>query len=124
MAPIQLPKPSELTSREKEQAMAGYTMMFASFFIGLPIPFVGILASYVYYYANKKTSNFVAFHSFQSFLTQVPISLMNTGLIVWLVIAFIKKDFHSGFITYAIVVGSLNFMYFIFSLIGAVMGTK
>jgi len=123
MAVIKLPQPHEITEREREQAMAGYTMMFAGTVLGLPIPFISLLASYVYYYANKKTSNFVAFHSFQSLITQIPISIMNAIAVIWLVWSLFNQ-FQSSFFTFLIITGILNLLYFIFSLIGAIKGWK
>ena len=78
---IRLPQPEEIAEREKEDAMAAYLMMFASLAIGLPIPLVNLIASFIYFFVNRKSSPFVAFHSLQALLTHVPVVLLNAGLV-------------------------------------------
>ena len=78
-API--PQAEEVTKQEREDAFGSYVMMFASFYI--PIPLVEIPAAGIYYQYFKRKSRFVAFHSLQSFLLQIPVSLVSFGVAVW-----------------------------------------
>ena len=75
--PIALPQPSEVTKREKEDAMAAYLMNFAAWGAGLPLPSLNLIASAIYYLINRKKSRFVAFHCFQAFSSQLPTTLIN-----------------------------------------------
>jgi uncharacterized membrane protein len=78
-API--PQSEQVTKQEREDAFGSYIMMFASFYI--PIPLVEIPAAGIYYQYYKRKSRFVAFHALQSFLLQIPISLVSFGVVVW-----------------------------------------
>ena len=82
---LHLPQPSEITEREKDDAMGAYLMMFASLAIGLPIPLLNLIASVIYFLVNKKTSAFVAFHALQALLSHIPIVLLNAGLVAWII---------------------------------------
>ena len=122
-----LPKPSELTEREKEDAMGGYLMMFASIAAGLPLPIVNLIASVVYYYMNRKKSRFIHFHALQSLLTQIPISLGNAILVFSSINLFIVQEVNSvpdGFIVLASTVALINLLYFIFSIVAAIRARK
>jgi len=68
---IRLPQPDELSEREKDDAMGAYLMMFATWVVGLPLPVLNLIAAVIYFYVNKKSSRFVAFHALQSLLSQV-----------------------------------------------------
>ena len=73
-----LPQPEDMETREKEDAMGAYLMMFASIGAGLPLPIINLIASIIYFILNKSKSRFVKFHSHQSLLSQIPTSLMNS----------------------------------------------
>ena len=62
---IKIPQPDQITQSEKDSAMGAYMMMFVTWAIGLPLPFLNIIAAIIYHFMNKKESRFVAFHSFQ-----------------------------------------------------------
>ena len=85
-AEIILPQPDEIEQRERERALASYFMMFISATVGMPLPFINLIASWVYYSYTKKTSRFVKFHSLQSLISQLPVTLLNTSLVVWMVV--------------------------------------
>ena len=125
MAEIKVPQPGDITEREREDAMGAYLMMFAAVGVGAPLPLVSMIASIIYFYINKKSSDFVAFHSFQSLITQIPITIINASAVVWLVMLF-KRDFSGpgDFFNFLIFVGIMNLFYFIFSIVGAVLARK
>ena len=92
-APIRLPQPDEITEREKEDAMGAYFMMFAGLGLGFPLPFINLIASVVYFTIHRKASRFVAFHSLQSLLEQIPVTVCNAALVGWL-LAILFTDLH------------------------------
>jgi len=85
---IVLPQPDEIPEKDKMDASGAYVMMFASSY--LPLPLVNLLAAFIYHMACRKRSRFVAFHTYQSFISQIPASISLWGLIVWLVYILIK----------------------------------
>jgi uncharacterized membrane protein len=121
-----LPQPSEIPIREREDAMGSYLMMFAAVAIGLPLPVINLIAAVVYYYINKKKSKFIHFHSLQSLLAQIPTTLINWGLVIWIIRIwfFDAGDFNDYFYAYAIFAAVANIMYFVFSLIAAFRAYK
>ncbi|MDQ3191216.1 MAG: DUF4870 domain-containing protein [Bacteroidota bacterium] len=121
-----LPQPQELTVRECEDAMGAYLMMFASIGAGLPLPIINLIAAVVYYYINKSNSRFVRFHSLQSLLSQIPLTLLNAVAVFWTVrILFYNSfTFSDNYIGYILMLVLANLIYFIFSIIGAVKARK
>ncbi len=120
-----IPQPEEISEREREDAMGAYLMMFASLGLGLPLPFVNILAAVVYYYVNRSKGRFVRFHALQSMHSQIVISLINSALITWgfLILADLSSPgkYFTGLLLAA---GVFNLVYFIFSIVGAVYARK
>ena len=122
-----LPKPSELTEREKEDAMGGYLMMFASIAAGLPLPVVNLIASVIYYYMNRGKSRFIHFHALQSLITQIPITIANATLVFLTINTFIVQKMDTAsreFFIFAGVVALINLLYFIFSIVAAIKARK
>lgn len=117
---IKIPQPDEITQREKDDAMGAYLMMFAAWAVGLPLPTINLIAAFIYHFVNRKKSRFVAFHSLQSILTQVAVTILNISIISWGVRNFINHDdcfSHPFIIYYLYFVVFCNLTYTIFSFI-------
>ena len=123
---IALPQPADLTIREKEDAMGAYLMMFAAWGAGLPLPLVGLIASIIYFYVNKKSSRFTAFHALQALLTHLPISILNAAAVIWGVLLFVVPGWHVNrwYGAFAIFCGVWNVLYMIFSIGACVQAHK
>lgn len=124
---IVLPQPDEIDIRQREDAMGAYLMMFAAWGAGLPLPFLSLIASVIYYYINKKKSKFVRFHALQSLLSQVPVSFLNAAGIIWLVTILLERRMFrewENFVTYIIFVALMNLVYLVFSIVGAVKARR
>jgi uncharacterized Tic20 family protein len=120
-----LPQPDEIPTREKEDAMGAYFMMFAALAAGLPLPVINLIAALIYYYVNRRKSPFVHFHSLQSLISQLPTSILNIIAVFWTVRIFITEgDFTRNFFGYLIMVGIANLIYIAFSIVGAVYARK
>lgn len=122
---LDMPQPDEINVKEKEDAMGSYLMMFAALGAGLPLPFINVLASIIYYYLHRKRSPFVRFHLIQSLYSQVPLSLLNGVIVAWAIRNFLFNDgFSSLFFGLAIAVFVFNIIYLIFSIIAAISARK
>ena len=122
---LTLPQPDEISSTEKDDAMGAYLMMFAAWAIGLPLPILNLIAAVIYFYVNKKTSRFVAFHALQSLISQIPVTLLNVALIVWLFrILITGLPFTSGFYVLLGIMACSNILYVIFSIAALVRAKK
>jgi uncharacterized membrane protein len=116
-----LPQPDEIETRVREDAMGAYFMMFATAALGLPMPILNLVAAIIYYYVNRQKGKFVQFHTLQSLYSQIPVTLLNTGLVVWTIVNFVKDFSFTGlFWGYLVMTGVADLVYLIFSIVGAV----
>ena len=116
-----LPQPEEIEIREREDAMGAYLMMFAAIGAGLPFPFLNLLAAVIYYYINRGKGRFVHFHLVQSLYSQIPVTLLNSVAVVWVVSTLIGGgEFGSMLTGYLVMVVIANIAYFIFSIVAAI----
>jgi uncharacterized Tic20 family protein len=123
---VVLPRPDEITEKARDDAMGAYLMMFAAWGIGLPLPFMGLIASIIYYFINKKESRFAAFHSYQSLLAHAFVSILNAIIVLWGVVALISEKIKADmfFFTFLIFVIFWNLIYMVFSVIACVRARK
>ncbi|MDT8433125.1 MAG: DUF4870 domain-containing protein, partial [Bacteroidales bacterium] len=120
-----LPQPDELDVREREDAMGAYFMMFATAALGLPLPILNLVAAIIYYFVNRSKGRFVQFHTLQSLYSQIPVTLLNLGLVVWIITNLVKEyAFSEVFWGYVVMVAVANLVYLIFSIVGAVQARK
>lgn len=120
-----LQQPEEVTIREREDAMGAYLMMFAALAAGLPLPIINLIAAIIYLYVNKSKSRFVHYHALHSLFAQIPVTLLNAGLVIWSVrLFFTDLSINDNFKGYVGVVIVANLIYFIFSIIAAVKARK
>ena len=123
---IKIPQPDEISKREKEDAMGAYFMMFAAWGVGLPLPVLNLIAAFIYFMINKKSSRFVAFHSLQSLLSQLPVTAANLSVIVWLFRIIFAGDwyFPSSFFGLLVFMILLNLLYLVISIISLTKAKK
>jgi len=121
-----IPQPEEISIREREDAMGSYLMMFAALAVGLPFPSLNLIAAIIYYFVNRSKGRFVHFHILQSLYSQIPTTLLNVGLVAWLLNMFLNDIFmfDDVFKAYVLLVVTVNLAYFIFSIIAAVKARK
>jgi uncharacterized membrane protein len=100
--------------------------MFAAWGAGFPLPMVGLIASVIYYYINKKTSNFAAFNSYQALLTHIPISIVNAVAVVWGIVLFAGHEhpFMRHYAAFCIFGVLWNVLYMVFSIVACVKARK
>ncbi len=105
--------------------MAAYLMMFASLAIGLPIPLVNLIASVIYFLVNRKTSPFVAFHALQALLTHIPVTLLNAGVVAWLIVIIATgSHFAAAYFWYLFFAVLVNLTYIVWSIVALIHANK
>ena len=127
-----LPQPSKIPNREKEDAMGAYLMVFAALHLGLPLPFLGLIAALIYHVVNGKKSLFTGFHTYQSLLFSIPASIISAVWIVWAVVVFIgavQDNFSAGvnltpFWIFTVFSVLVYVVYLVYCIIGAVLSRK
>ena len=122
---IRLPQPSEVSEKERDDALGSYLMMFASLAVGVPIPLLNLVASVIYFLVNRKTSAFVAFHALQALLAHIPVVLLNAGAVTWLVANLVTHAaFWGRFLWYLLFVGIVNLVYIVWSIVALIHASK
>jgi uncharacterized Tic20 family protein len=120
-----LPGPEEIGARERDDAMGAYLMMFASLGLGLPLPFINIVASIVYYFLNRRSSRFVGFHALQALISHIPVTLLNTACLVWFVVELVGGSLITiPLLTTILFTAALNLAFIVYSLIALVRARR
>lgn len=123
-----MPQPEDITRREREDAMGSYLMMFGAWAVGLPLPFINLIAGLIYHLVNHKKSRFVGFNSFQSLMSQIPVTILNSGVIIFFIYLLIQSgggninynDLFIYFLSYLVFTAIINIVYLVYSIIAAV----
>ncbi|MDR0988919.1 MAG: DUF4870 domain-containing protein [Prevotellaceae bacterium] len=84
-------------THEQEAASNSYLMSFFVVMFGLPIPIVNLLATFIFFFANRKSTYYVRWHCTQALLSQLPLFLANTVLFWWTVRLFFGSVLLSSF---------------------------
>lgn len=70
---------------ELEAASNSYLMSLLAAMAGLPFPIINLLATVIFYLANKRNTYFVRWHCTQALVSQVPLFFTNSVLFWWTV---------------------------------------
>ncbi len=120
-----LPQPEDIPVKEREDAMGAYLMMFAAMGAGLPLPILNLVAAIIYYFVHQDKPRFVRYHTLHSLLAQIPVTLLNAGLIFWTIKNLVYGNpFTDFFFGYLWTVVLANLLYAIFSIVAAVKARK
>ena len=123
---IPFPQSEELTSREKGDAMGAYLMMFAAFAVSLPLQIINLIAAIIYFNINRTKSRYIHFHCLQSLLYQLPTTLINWGILLWVLQIFLSNNLEVNdyFYAYLGFIILANLIYFTFIIVAAIRARK
>lgn len=82
---------------EREKAANSYLMSLMAAMVGLPLPIVNMLATVVFYLANRKRSYYVRWHCTQALISQIPLYFINTVLFWWTIRFLLGYDSLTSF---------------------------
>ncbi len=68
---------------EMESAANSYLMSLLAAMAGLPFPIINLVATVIFYLANRRNTYFVRWHCMQALVSQVPLFLTNSLLFWW-----------------------------------------
>lgn len=106
---------------EAEKASNSYIMSLIAAIGGLPLPVINLIATLIFYLANRKATYFVRWHCTQALLSQSSMLIINTIGVVWsLMILFGDKVTSNEYIAYAITALLFNISEFIATIYAAV----
>ena len=114
--------PSE---NEKENASNAYIITMMTVTLGLPFPVLNLFACIGFYFLIRKKTPFTRFHSLQAITSQVPVILMNSAAVIWIIsILFHKAAINNNFISYIITVVIFNVIDITYNIIAAMKARK
>jgi len=116
---------------ESEVASNGYLLSFIVLFIGLHLPIVNLIASVIFFAANRKRSFFIRWHTMQVMFSQLILVPFNSIGFWWTIhilfsgsIFFSETPISSSYIAYMITLVIFNLIEFIAALYAAVKVRK
>jgi len=110
---------------ERENASNAYIITMMTVTLGLPFPVLNLFACIGFYFLIRKKTPFTRFHSLQAITSQIPVILMNSGAIIWIIaILFHKAAIGNNFISYIITVVIFNVIDISYNIIAAMKAQK
>jgi uncharacterized membrane protein len=114
--------PSE---NEKERASNSYLMSLIAVIVGLPLPIVNLIATFIFFIANRKATYFVRWHCTQALLSQASMLFVNSYAFWWTIdIIFTEKEINNNYIAYLITVIIFNIVEFVSTIYTAIATRK
>lgn len=114
--------PSE---HEAERASNSYLMSIAAVIMGLPLPIINLIATFIFFLGNRKGTYFVRWHCTQALLSQFSLLCMNSPALAWTVsILFTPVEVSNAYIAYMITVVTFNFFEFFATIFTAIQVRK
>jgi uncharacterized membrane protein len=110
---------------EAEKASNSYLMSLIAVIAGLPLPIINLLATVIFYLANRKSTYFVRWHCTQALLSQFSLLLMNSTGFWWTIsIIFSDERVTTHYIAYMITIFVFNLTEFIATIYTAIQTRK
>lgn len=115
----------EPTEHEAETASNSYLMSLIAIIVGLPLPIINLIATFIFYLGNRKSSYFVRWHCIQALLSQLSMLFINSYGFWWTIsIIFTEETITSKYIAYIITSIIFNLIEFIATIYTAIQTRK
>jgi uncharacterized membrane protein len=110
---------------EAEKASNSYLMSLIAIIAGLPLPIINLIATLIFYLANRKGTYFVRWHCTQALLSQLSLLFINSFGFWWTVSIIFTDEVISGkYIAYIITALLFNIVEFIVTIYTAINTRK
>jgi uncharacterized Tic20 family protein len=114
-----------ILDHEKEKASNSYLMSLLAIMAGLPLPIINLIATMIFFLANRKESYFVRWHCTQALLQQLTVLLMNSVGFAWTMkVLFNGREITNQYIAYMATIICFNLIEFVLTMIAAVQVRK
>ncbi len=108
-----------------EKASNSYLMSMVAIMAGIGLPLFNLIATFIFYMANRKEAFFVRWHCTQALFSQFLLLLFNAPAFAWLMtIIFGNNEFNNNFFAYISVVLLINLVEFIATIYTAIQTRK
>ena len=110
---------------EAEKASNSYLMSLIAIIGGLPLPIINLIATFIFYMANRKGTFFVRWHCTQALLSQLSMLIINSFGFWWTIsILFTSENISNKYIAYLITVLIFNITEFVATIYTAIQTRK
>ncbi len=117
--------PALISDEDAEKASYAYLISTVLLMVGLPFPLLNMIATLIFFLANRKKNYFVRFHSLQSLLSQILIVIGNSIGIIWTINIFLENTLLSNsYFGYIFTLIFFNIVEFVASLYATIQTRK
>ncbi len=110
---------------ENEKASQSYLMSLVALMVGLPLPIFNLIATGIFYLANRKGSFFVRWHCTQALISQFLVVIINSVAFSWTIsIIMGRNTVDNNYIAYLITILLFNVLEFIATIFAAIQTRK
>ena len=110
---------------ENERASNAYLMSVIALMVGLPLPIVNLIATFIFYLGNRKSTLFVKWHSTQALISQLSMFIINTCGFWWTIsIVFKDGEISNLYFSYVFSLIIFNLTEFIMTIYNAIQVRK
>jgi uncharacterized membrane protein len=110
---------------EAEKASNSYLMSLIAVVAGLPLPIINLIATLVFWLANRRATYFVRWHCMQALLSQLLLFFMNSYGFWWTIsLIFGDHTISNEYIAYLITLLLVNLTEFIATIYTAIQTRK
>lgn len=112
---------------EAEKASNSYLMSLIALIAGLPLPIVNLIATFIFFLANRKGTYFVRWHCTQALLSQLTMVFINSFAFWWTISILFSDEpvtnLYFGYIFTALVFNVSEFIMTIYTAVKTRKGT-
>ncbi len=110
---------------EAEKASNSYLMSLVALIAGLPLPILNLLATFIFFSANRRGGHFVRWHCTQALLSQVSLLFINSTAFWWTLSVFWRDEpISNTYIAYMFTALLFNLIEFIATVYAAIETRK
>jgi len=115
----------EVHDGEAERASNSYLMSLVAIVAGLPLPILNLLATFIFYLGNRKSTAFVRWHCTQALYSQLSLVIINSVAFWWTISIITDSEVLSNYyIAYLMVAITFNLFEFIATIYTAIQTRK
>ena len=106
---------------EAEKASNSYLMSLLALLMGMPLPIVNLIATFIFFIGNRKSTYFVRWHCTQALLSQLSVFFLNSYAFWWTIsILFTDAEISNNYIAYVITIALFNLFEFVSTIYTAI----
>jgi len=112
---------------ERESACNSYLMSLIAGILAVPLPIINLIATFIFYLANKKNTYFVRWHCTQALISQLSMLIINSIGFWWTISIFFNSNGASitnNYIGFIVVMFLFNLTEFIATIYTAIQTRK